>query len=340
MPMIYDLGIIGMGPAGIGMAASLHNTDMIKSTVCFERGSFFSNGRCAALLNNDCCSTDSCSIISGIGGASVCSSGKISDYPAGSGLVKFFDSEQQLKDLFNKVVPYLSKKINLNKVEIDGETIKNAESFYFEKDITYKYYDVYEFDAGNYRNFISETIQQLKEEGLQIFDNTEVVDISYSHSPLYYSIKVKSFDGKTTTFRIRNLVLATGALDLQDVLIEKIGKQTSKHYEIGVRIEAPTNAFGKMLLTHGDIKLKQGIGRTYCVTVDGKIIVYQTAKMLFLEGFMEPSKPTGFTNLAVLIKSDAEKDIYDFLNSYCNEYSGYPIKQKLIDYMNERISSE
>ena len=91
MPEIFELGIIGMGPAGIGMAMSLRGTSKIKHTVCFERGGNISNINCPALSQNECCYSNTCSVISGVGGASVLSSGKISDFPAGSGLAKFFD---------------------------------------------------------------------------------------------------------------------------------------------------------------------------------------------------------------------------------------------------------
>lgn len=89
MPSVFEIGIIGMGPAGIGMATSLHGTSTIKNTVCFERGSYNANINCPALTQNVCCYLDACSIISGIGGASTLSSGKISDFPAGSGLIDF-----------------------------------------------------------------------------------------------------------------------------------------------------------------------------------------------------------------------------------------------------------
>ena len=104
MPDIFEFGIIGMGPAGIGMAMSLCGTSSnIKNTICFERGSYPNEKNCSAFLQNECCYSNVCTVISGIGGASTLSSGKISNFPAGSGLVEFFDSEQQLKELFNTV---------------------------------------------------------------------------------------------------------------------------------------------------------------------------------------------------------------------------------------------
>lgn len=335
---IFEFGIIGMGPAGIGMAMSLCSTsNNIKNTICFERGSYPSETSCPAFLQNECCYSSVCTVISGIGGASTLSSGKISNFPAGSGLVEFFDSEQQLKELLDAIILFLSKKIALKKAEIDSKIKKDARNFYEQRHIQYKYYDVYEFDGEIYRNFIQETVQELRDSGLQILDNSEVIDINRDSSTLYFRVKVMTPSGERT-FLIRNLILATGALNIQDGLIEKMIGAVNNHYEIGVRIEAPASAFGSTLSTHGDLKLKFGSGRTYCVTANGKIISYQTGGAVFLEGSMDPFEVTDYTNLAILMKCN-DMNINDFLKQYNQKFHGLPVKQRFVDYINGRISS-
>lgn len=340
MPEIFEFGVVGMGPAGIGMAMSLCGTSSnIKNTICFERGSYPNEKNCSAFLQNECCYSNVCTVISGIGGASTLSSGKISNFPAGSGLVEFFDSEQQLKELLNEIIVFLSGKIELKKVEINSQIKKHAQEFYEQRQIKYKYYDVYQFNGENYRNFIQETIQGLRDKGLQIFDNSEVIDVIRDPRTLYFCVKVKTTSGEKT-FLIRNLILATGALDIQERLLEKIIGAVNNYYEIGVRIEAPANAFGNILSTHGDLKLKLGSGRTYCVTANGKIISYQTGGAMFLEGSMEPCEATDYTNLAVLIKCNDDKEIRNFIERYYEEFRGLPVKQRLVDYINGKISND
>lgn len=335
----FEFGIIGMGPAGIGTAMSLCSTsNNIKNTICFERGSYPNGTSCSAFLHNECCHSNVCTVISGIGGASTLSSGKISNFPAGSGLIEFFDSEQQLKDFLDDIILFLSKRISLKKAEIDSKIRRNAQKFYEQRHIKYKYYDVYEFDGENYRNFVQETVQELRDNGLQILDNSEVVEINRDPSTLYFLVKVMTFNG-VRTFLIRNLILATGALDIQDMLIEKMIGSVNNHYEIGVRIEAPASVFGNTLSTHGDLKLKLGSGRTYCVAANGKIISYQTGGALFLEGSMDPFKATDYTNLAILIKCN-NINICDFIKQYYEKFRGLPVKQRFVDYTNGRVSSD
>ena len=167
--------------------------------------------------------------------------------------------------------------------------------------------------------------------------NSEVVDINRDPSTLYFRVKVMTPSGERA-FLIRNLILATGALDIQDRLIEKMIRSVSNHYEIGVRIEAPASAFGSTLSTHGDLKLKLGSGRTYCVTANGKIISYQTGGALFLEGSMDPFEATDYTNLAILIKYN-DMNICDFIKQYYEKFRGLPVKQRFVDYINGRIST-
>lgn len=205
--------------------------------------------------------------------------------------------------------------------------------------LDYKYYDVYEFDGKSYRSFIQRTVQELMDEGLQLFDNAEVLDVHRDPHTSYFCINVRTPDGEKQFF-VQKLVVAIGALDIRDKLIEKTVGLVSNCFEIGVRIEAPNSAFGNILSTHGDLKLKHGAGRTYCVTADGKIIAYQTDGVRFLEGCMESSVSTGYTNLAVLIKCNDESSVCEFINRYRKDFNGRPIKQKLVDYANGQISDE
>ena len=237
------------------------------------------------------------------------------------------------------MIQFLSDEIQLKRIEIDTATKMNAKAFYKQRNIDYKYYDVYEFDGKSYRSFIQKTVQELMDEGLQLFDNAEVLDVHRDPHTSYFCINVRTPDGEKQFF-VQKLVVAIGALDIRDKLIEKTVGLVSNCFEIGVRIEAPNSAFGNILSTHGDLKLKHGAGRTYCVTADGKIIAYQTDGVRFLEGCMESSVSTGYTNLAVLIKCNDESSVCEFINRYRKDFNGRPIKQKLVDYANGQISDE
>lgn len=335
---VFDYGLIGMGPAGIGFLMGLRDTEKIKDVICFDKGSENTDVlNCSSLLATNC-SCPVCSIVTGVGGASKISSGKISDYPAGSGLETFFDSKQQLQNLLKKEIMFLQDKIQLKKMSIDLKIIEDAEKFYEKQNIKYKYYDVYEFDGQKYRNFMKETIEELKNKGLIIFGDANVHNITKNNMSSIFELNV-NVDGKEDKFKVRKLIFATGALDIEDKLIYKIIEPATDSFEIGLRVEAPNHVFGKVLSSHGDLKLKQGKGRTYCVTTKGKIISYQTGGMSFLEGCAEPSIYTEYTNLAILLKCSDDKLKDTFINQYRNTYHGIPIKQSFVDYLNKHKSN-
>ena len=326
-----------MGPAGIGMAMSLGSFGKSSNTVCFERGSHINSTDCYLPTDINCTCTKTCNIISGIGGASTLSNGKLSNYPAGSGLLDFFDSEQQLRELLDNTIHDMENYISINRVEIDTTTISAAESYFKEKGIIYKYYDVYEFNGNDYKEYVQNIVQKLKQEGLSLYENAEITSISRDTIANCFCVKAKTMTGEECYY-IHNLILATGALDIENNISTAILEDISHSFEIGVRIEAPSNAFGNILLSHGDLKLKAHNGRTYCVTQHGSVISYRTGGLHFLEGSCDPTMFTDYSNLAVLIKTDELKQVADFINIFHKKYNGIPIKQRYVDYICQKVS--
>lgn len=329
---IFELAIIGMGPAGIGVATTLQRTPVIRNTICFERGAEVGNKNCAIIKNDVCCNLDACHIISGIGGASNLSSGKLSLFPAGSGLVNFFATEQELKDVMFEVIQSLKEKVGLKKVEIDNQTISKTQEYYEANGVTYKFYDVYEFDVDKYCNYLSETIKSLTKNGLQVHTNSEIVAIHCDEMNRCYTISARE-NGKINRYSVRNVVLALGSSHIDEDIIPSLIGETGLSYDIGVRVEAKSECFGNSLNAHGDLKLKYNSGRTYCVTRGGSIILYRTGGLYFLEGYIDALQKTHYSNLAILIKVDDKKEITEFLKNYRELFGGIPVKQKYTDYL-------
>lgn len=339
MSKIFEYGIIGLGPAGIGVAMSLAKHNLLPNTVCFERGTKVTPVQCTAITQGGCCNADICNVISGVGGASNLSSGKISDFPAGSGLTAFYSSEEELKKSLENTIHILQEKIGIKKVRIDNSVIENAASHYADMDIKYKYYDVYEYEGEKYQEFISDTISNFLSQGLTLFDNTEVVDIRRDLSNSYYILDLETKKDKSQV-AVKKLIIATGSLDLRDKLISKIENTENLCYEIGTRIELKSKSFGDILSSHGDLKLKFGQGRTYCVTENGVVITYKTDDLLFLEGSKSINGLTDYSNMAILIRCNGNKSLLSFVEKYRMKYNGHPIKQTYSDYCAGRKSSE
>jgi uncharacterized FAD-dependent dehydrogenase len=90
--------IVGLGPAGIAAALTFANSTCAKYVLCIDAGSYPSERHCAALENQSCKKEKLCQVISGFGGCSLISGGKISGYPAGNGLSSILGSSRANED--------------------------------------------------------------------------------------------------------------------------------------------------------------------------------------------------------------------------------------------------
>ena len=341
MSNIYDICLIGLGPAGIGFLSSLDKS-VLKSVICFEKGNQNCSSNCHAIIDSKCTHCKQCNIVSGLGGASRFSCGKISNFPAGSGLQAFFDSNESLTSLMNSMVDILKEKLALKKIVVSTIQQKKMEAFFSQEGITYKYYDVYEFSKDLYISYIHNIVNEAKDLGTNFLFNTEVISVekkNIKNESVFEIIANK--DGAIIKQCARKVVMATGNIDRNIDLFGFLSKdKLISSYEIGIRIEVPTKMISSFLDAHGDLKLKYKDGRTYCVSKNGFIIAYNSTKEgLLLEGYTDCSQLSDKTNLAIILKKRDLSDLESFKSIYLNSYNGIPIAQRYIDYTNNRISN-
>ena len=148
-----------------------------------------------------------------------------------------------------------------------------------------------------------------------------------------------SSDNHEERVLVRKLVVATGALNVHDQLISELENSERSCFEIGVRVEAPSQVFGNAFKTHGDLKLKCLNGRTYCVTENGAVMTYKSDGHIFLEGCKNLDQQTDFSNFAVLVKRTDTSELCSILNNYRSAFDDLPLKQTYLDYFNNKQSS-
>ncbi len=338
MYKLYDICLIGLGPAGIGFLSSL-NKDILKNSICFEKGD--TSTTCTCYTNSECSKCDQCSIVSGVGGASRFSCGKISNFPAGSGLLPFWNlQEDALKNFLNLQISFLKEELALCKVDVSSETQTKAKALFETNGITYKYYDVYEFKKDRYISYLSKKVNEAQACGLQIKYNTEVLNVEKSvyQNESIYLITIKNKDD-ISNYYAKKVIVATGNINSNCKLMQNLTSMISQtSYELGIRITVPTEKIANILDCHGDLKLKYKDGRTYCVSKNGFIISYSVNGALFLEGYTDSKEYSKFTNLAIIIKCDDLNILNVFKEKYTKVYNGIPIKQAYNDYINNKIS--
>ena len=82
MTTTFDICIVGLGPAGLGIALRLADMPNLR-ILCVDSGPRAQDRHCSILQAKPCRWATPCEMITGLGGASLLSGGKLSLYPAG-----------------------------------------------------------------------------------------------------------------------------------------------------------------------------------------------------------------------------------------------------------------
>jgi hypothetical protein len=211
---------------------------------------------------------------------------------------------------------------------------------------TFRYYDACLCDASVIRAGYAEMLRQVGAAGAQLCLNTTV----------------KRIERSGAGYRVAAVVQREQIAVLCDFLILAVGRSggsllravndklplglTAQRFEAGIRLEFPAALWPDIDVCHNDLKLVFGPARTFCVCKNGHLVPYQYAGMLMLDGHVDIDRPTGMTNLAVLVRSPvAGKEEVDLLMQNVRKRirrlsAGKPVRQMLRDYLDGGIGSE
>jgi len=294
----YDICLIGLGPAGLGFIQTLLDDNFSGKILCIEAGRDLMR-KCGYLVDGECQYCNPCNVISGIGGCSIISSEKLSDYPAGSGFSDFFSSDEEAQQALSSALNYIKQQIPIEKYPIDKNGLDSFGQTLNEQDIFLKYYDVYTFKSENLIAFYRKTLDRLQKQNHVIELETEATSIIRLDS----FFKILSKNGQI--FHAKKIIYAGGKLGnnfLNQFVDETMECKTDNSYDIGMRLEFPTEYIEPFSKLHGDIKLKLENARTYCFSIDGKVAQYHIDSKYYTEGFSSKDIITGYSNLSILFR--------------------------------------
>lgn len=232
---MYDVIIIGAGPAGLFSAYELITKNSKLKIALLDKGRIASKRVCPMKKTGVCANCNPCAILSGFGGAGTFSDGKLNFIPklGKSDLFKYLSRSDAYKiideteDIFNKfgmdaeVFPSnmeeaLKLKSDITKIGAELLIIKQK---HLGSDRLPKYIE-------NFTNY-------LKEKGVDILEKSEVLDIANKDD--YYVVK---YNNKEITGKY--VIIApgrTGAKWIQEIADKYHFKYISQSIEIGVRVE-------------------------------------------------------------------------------------------------------
>ena len=237
---MYDVAIVGAGPAGLFSAYELITNNKNLKICLIDQGRRAKDRICPMKESGVCSNCNPCQILAGFGGAGTFSDGKLNFIPklGKSDLFKYMTESEayQLIDDTEKI---------FNSFGMDAEVYpKNTEKTEeIKKLVTLK---GARFLVIKQKHLGSDTLVKhienfttyLEENGVDIFDNANVLDIDKLNEDENIVTYIK--DGKTIELKAKYIIVATGrsgALWLQGLLDRHNIPYSSQSIEIGVRVE-------------------------------------------------------------------------------------------------------
>ena len=347
--MNFDVIIIGAGPGGIFAAYELMQRNPQLKVAIFEAGHPLNKRRCP--IDGDkiksCINCQSCSIMSGFGGAGAFSDGKYNITNDFGGTLYEYIGKKQALDLMKYV-----DDINL-RYGGEGTKLYSTSGTRF-KTICIQN-DLHLLDAsvrhlGTDINYVVlENLYAFLLDKVQFFFDTPVSSIEKTDNG--YEIICKA--GK---FNCTNCIISAGRSGSK--WMESICKSLdiptkSNRVDIGVRVELPAAVFAHLTDELYESKIvycteKYGDRvRTFCMNPKGAVVNENTNGIITVNGhsYEDPSKQTENTNFALLVAkhfSDPFKDSNGYGESIArlsNMLGGGVIVQRFGDLIRGRRST-
>ena len=347
---MYDVIIIGAGPGGIFAAYELVNKDKNLKIAIIEKGKALDKRACPidGKKIKSCIKCDTCSIMSGFGGAGAFSDGKYNitnDF--GGTLYEHIGSDTAIElmhyvddinvlyggqdtKLYSTAKSSFKKLCMQNKLKLLDASVRHLGT-----DINYVV-------LNNLYNELNKHVD--------IYFNTEVLDIKINKN--IYLVTTKS-----DTYKAKNCIVSAGRSGSKWIqeICQKLNIETnSNRVDIGVRVELPAPIFSNLTdelyeskIVYRTEKYEDNV-RTFCMNPNGIVVNENTNGIITVNGhsYEDDKLKTNNTNFALLVSKTFSEPFKDS-NSYgesiarlSNMLGGGVIVQRFGDLIRGRRTNE
>ena len=238
---MFDVVIVGAGPAGLFCAYELIENNPKLKIMILEKGKFVKNRVCPMnKLKTECKNCNPCGVLSGYGGAGTFSDGKLNFIPklGKSDLFRYMSEEEAYKLVDD------TEKI-FNKFKMDAEVFPSdmTEAKEIQKKVAKEGQRLLlikqkHLGSDHLPEYIEGITKYLEDKNIILVEGANVVDIESKKEDLHSITYEKS--GKKEIVEAKNVVVApgrTGAKWIQELADKYNIDYLSKSIEIGVRVE-------------------------------------------------------------------------------------------------------
>ena len=314
---LYDVLVIGAGPAGLAMCASEKSKN--KRILLVEKGKPLSERDLDEPLEMAC----------GVGGAGPAIDGKFSFFPAGTALWQF--SYKYLSSAFQEMMylmqPYFN---NNNSPKMPSE--KQIFDYFFDSESFWKLkkYDSFYMDKPNRLAYLGRLVE-LACNNCRLLYNTRVIAVTQENS-LLYAVNLSRDCAKVETVYARHVVFAGGRFMPIQRLLSGISplfvakKEIFRRQEFGVRVQLPCDNIAIQEMgscgvldpkfvkyenaTKGNENTKRKEIRTFCFCRNGTVCKSNIDGIQTYSGRSDVER-TNFTNFGLMVRTYNEKEFDD-----------------------------
>lgn len=238
--MKYDVIIVGAGPAGLFTAYELINKKNTLKILLIDQGKFSDKRACPMAKTGKCINCNPCNVLSGYGGAGTFSDGKLNFIPklGKSDLFKYMNEEDA-----NNLIDDTERIFTKFGMDSDVYPSNMDEALEFKRKVSLVGARLLlikqkHLGSDHLPNYITNFTNYLKEKGVEVLEQTEVLDIQ-SISKNKHVLKCRHFK-EEAIYEAKKVVVApgrTGAKWVQELADKYDIPYLSQSIEIGVRVE-------------------------------------------------------------------------------------------------------
>lgn len=356
-----DVLIVGAGPAGLFLAKELLGISN-QTVALVDSGRSIKKRYCPLVNKGNCTQCNICHVVEGVGGAGMYSDGKLSSFPAGSGLVKLLGSEEKVIELNNYVLdPFISKMNNdgIKQTKADESQDSRMIQQATDNKLDWKCYDVYHIGTEGIIEYCIELEEELVNGGLNLLTQTKLKSVEKKEDIFISTLRNRR--GEEYQISSSNLVMATGKASghvLRNIMDKLNVNYSFNEIELGVRVETEREGIVALSETHLDAKIKTKMDdgaevRTFCMCNGGYLVncyydsYVPNEKICTISGFSFRDKKSDNANFGVLVRQSFP-DYVDPMGMQLgiiqaiNRASGYggTIVQRYEDFIANRPTSK
>ncbi|OGI04199.1 MAG: FAD-dependent oxidoreductase [Candidatus Melainabacteria bacterium GWF2_37_15] len=302
---MYDVAIIGAGPAGIFSALELTKLKPDWKIAVFEKGPKIDKRKCPAREGHKCPPCKTCNLLCGWGGAGAFSDGKLTlASEVGGNLIEYMN-RSALQDLIsytdNIYLDYgATNKVHGNDSEAVSEISRRAKL----AELKLIHSPIRHMGSDKSQGVLKNMYDALK-------DKVEVHSSDQAYSLIIEGDEVKGFTTKSgKTVNARYVIVAPGreGADWLTGEFKKFGVGLENNaVDIGVRVELPASIMEELTSKLYEVKLLYNAPtfgddvRTFCMNPNGEVVCENYAGITTVNGHSYAEKKTEYTNFALLV---------------------------------------